>query len=178
MLAFICGCADSTSLYPLRIGESWTYTVNNSFTTRVQQVKVMRHVPVDQTEGYELSGPMGIARLAWKGGVLYASALPNVRLIKPMPILAARDQALTLNWSGQVQNLGRTLPAQAILSQSLDSVDVGAQKMDAVKATLDIKFDARSVELTTWYAKGVGPVRQDQRTNGKLDYHVDLLGGP
>jgi hypothetical protein len=174
------GCAPKDDYFPLKVGAHWTYTVKqDKFATRVQQVRVTRQVPVAMTTGYELDGPMGISRLAWRNGTLFADELPSTRLYKSLPMLVPKDPLAKLVWSGQVETLGVSVPAHAILSQSLEPVDIGAKRVDALRADLTLSLpNNKTVELNTWYAKGIGLVRQDQRTNGNLDIHVELLGGP
>jgi hypothetical protein len=174
----VAGCGNPGELYPLKVGSEWTFTVIDQFAQRVQKVKVTRRVPVALTNGYELDGPMGISRLAWKGSTLYAEEFPNTRVYKPMPILVAGDPKANLSWSGTVQFMGQTVPAQATLHQEPESIDIGTKKFDTVHATLIVKIPGKSIEVQTWYAMGIGPIRQDQRTNGKLDAHLELLGAP
>jgi hypothetical protein len=172
------GCGSAEDLYPLKLHEQWTYTVKNSFSTRVQNVAVTRQIPVALTNGYELDGPMGISRLAWRDGTLYAEALPNTRIYKPMPLLVAKVGPATRHWSGYVQTLAGNEKAEATMEQMPDSIELGARKLDTVRSNLTVKLPNKTVELDTWYARGIGPVKQDERTNGNLDVHVELLGGP
>ncbi|HEY3781580.1 MAG TPA: hypothetical protein VGL56_10880 [Fimbriimonadaceae bacterium] len=172
------GCGNAEDLYPLKLHEQWTYTVKNSFSTRVQKVAVARQIPVALTTGYELDGPMGISRLAWRDGTLYAEALPNTRIYKPIPLLVAKVGPATLHWSGEVQTLAGNQKAEATMVQVPDSIELGARKLDTVRSNLTVKLPNKTVELDTWYAKGIGPVKQDERTNGNLDVHVELLDGP
>jgi hypothetical protein len=174
----ICGCSGGNDYYPLKVGNQWSYMVVTDFSQGVQTVKCQKSVPVAGTKGYELSGPMGISRLAWKGNTLYATALPNARLYKAIPMLIANDPKATTTWHGQLQNLGVMQKAEATLTQSTDMIDVGSKKFDTIKATLTVKSAGKDIVVETWYAKGVGPIRQTQRTGDKLNVKVDLLGGP
>jgi len=179
-LLLLAGCAPKDDYFPLRVGEHWTYTVKeDKFATRVQQVRVTRRVPTALTNGFELDGPMGISRLAWRDGTLYAEELPSTRIYQPLPLLVSRDPNASLTWSGQVETLGISQPARATLKQKIEPIDIGSKRVDALRADLTISLpNNKIVELDTWYAKGIGPVKQDQRTNGNLDIHVELLGEP
>jgi hypothetical protein len=177
-LLLAVGCGGPTDLYPLRVGADWTYRVTTGFAESVQTIKVTRRVPVAYTSGFELDGPMGISRLAWRGGTLYAEVLPNTRIYKPMPMLVAGDPKATERWTGMVEVMGSAQKAQEFLHQEPDSIELGSKKYEAIKATLNLKLPDKEVELETWYAPGIGPIRQEQRTNGKLDMKVELLGGP
>src|SRR4051812_5776034 len=94
------GCGSGNDYMPLSVGNEWTYTVSNGFSERVQNVKVTRRVPVAGTQGFELQGPTGMSRMAWKGNTLYASVLPNARLLKAVPLLIANDPKATMAWHG------------------------------------------------------------------------------
>lgn len=165
-------------LYPLKVGSTWSYTTWNGFSSSTQEVKVARKLPVAATEGVELQGPMGTSRLAWRGNTLYAEALPNTRLYKPLPILVANDPKAAESWKGTVETATAVTAAQAMLRQQNESIEIGTRRYDSTKATVSMKIGNDDLELETWYAKGIGPVRQEQRTNGKLDYKVELLSGP
>ena len=177
LLLLAAGCSSGSDLYPLRVGQQWTYMVSNGFSSRVQQVTVARRVPVALTQGYELQGPMGISRLAWNGGTLYATVLPNTRVYKPIPMLVSGRDKATLKWSGTVEILGKTQNASAEMNQQPETIDFRSSKLETEKSTVTVHLPQETIDLETWYARGVGPVRQEQRTNGKLDVRVELLGG-
>lgn len=165
-------------MFPLRVGEEWTYTATNGFTERVQTIRVTRRIPVATRKGYELDGPMGIMRIGWVGATLYGEMLPNTRVYPPVPLLLANNPKGTALWAGSLETMGRIFPAHAFLSQQADTVDLGTKRYDTIKTTLSLKYNSQDVELETWYAKGIGPIQQDQRTNGRLDDHVLLLEAP
>ena len=121
---------------------------------------------------------MGISRLAWRTNTLYAEAFPNTRVNKALPILIANDPKASVNWNGTVETANFSRPATASLNQQTDNIQVGTRRYDAIKATVALSTGSDSYELITWYAKGLGPIRQEQRTDGKLDYKVELLSGP
>src|SRR5437868_2581428 len=80
--------------------------------------------------------------------------------------------------NGTVETANFSRPSTASLNQQTDNIQVGTRRYDAIKATVALSTGSDSYELITWYAKGLGPIRQEQRTDGKLDYKVELLSGP
>lgn len=171
------GCGAGNDLYPLSVGRQWKYVVSNTFTSRVQEVTVQRRVPVALTEGYELSGPMGISRLAWRGGTLFAEVLPNTRIYRPMPLLFSGKDKMTSKWSGTIETMGVVNRADGFIEQHPESIDFRSQHVDTEKSTVTLHLPEATIDLETWFVKGVGPIRQEQRTNGKLDFRIELLGG-
>jgi len=174
----LCGCNSTPDLYPLRMGMEWTYSSSNGFSPRIQEIKVTRRVPVAFTNGFELQGPTGITRLAWRGGTLYADAFPNTRIHNALPILVANDPHASVNWNGTLDTANFNRTATASLNQNPENIQVGTRRYDAIRAVVSLSTGNDNYEMITWYAKGLGPIRQEQRTNGKLDYKVELISGP
>jgi hypothetical protein len=185
LLAFgLWGCGSESDLFPLAVGNEWSYNVKNGLTEYEQSVKAVRQLPTAGTMGYELQGPMGISRLAWKSDALYASALPNARLDPPLPILLAGSGKDTRVWRGQIEALGQTSQAEALIRQEPESITHGSQRHSAIKTVINLKYSGREIELQTWYVKGIGPVRQVQRTTEgqqateQFDVAMEYLAGP
>lgn len=181
LAALAAGCGGGgNELYPLKVGNHWSYTVNNGFASYVQNVQVTREVPVAGGKGFEVSSGMGVSRMGWKGSVLYATMLPNSRFpTSPLPLLVANDPKASRTWNGQIESAGAILPAQATLHQSTESLNVNSRKVDATKVVVTLRLPKSTViELETYYAKGIGVVMQKQRTNGKLDVGLEYLSGP
>ncbi len=180
LLFLLSGCSSHDEYFPLALGSHWTYTVKeDKFATRVQELKVTRRVPVAAELGYEVEGPMGQIRLGWRDGILYANELPNTRVFRPIPLLDTRNPTASHQWSGQVESMGIALPATAKLTQKSEPVDIGAKRVDTLRADLAVYLpNNKVIELDSWYAKGIGLVKQDQRTNGNLDIHLEWLGEP
>lgn len=172
------GCRADHPRFPLREGQEWTYTVRTGYVTYVEPVKVARELSVAGTRGFELSGPMGTSRLAWKGGVLLADRYVNVRLEPPMPVLAGGRDEATMRWTGRLMGLGPGKPAEASLSQRPEALRVGTRQVQAIRTDLTLQDGTRRIEVVSWYEDGVGLVRQEHRTDGRLDVQLELLAGP
>ena len=175
------GCRRSDELFPLKIGNEWSYNVRTGLAQFVEPVKVSRSLSVAGAEGYELAGPMGSLRLGWKDKVLYATSLPNLRIAQDspaLPILVEARQKTERQWQGKIEFLGRFQSGSATLEQAPEQLKIAGKSYDTVRAKLLLKLPERSIELITWYARGIGPIRQEQRTNGTWDVGLDYLGGP
>src|SRR5690242_20026133 len=100
-LVVVAGCGGGGKEFPLSVGRTWSYMVDAGFgTTRVEEVKVLRKVPVDGVTGFELGGNMGQSRLAWKDGILEASQLPNATFNPPIPMCVAGKAKARMDWKG------------------------------------------------------------------------------
>jgi len=169
MLAVACGCAGGGKEYPLSVGRTWSYMVDSGFgTTRVEEVKGMRKVPVDGVTGYELGGNMGVSRLAWKDGVLEAAQLPNATFNPPIPLLVGGVTKARKEWKGMIGAMGRGSQATAVLVQEPDKQMSDGRTVNTTKSTLTVLSGAQKTELVTWFENGEGPIRQEQRTNELL----------
>jgi hypothetical protein len=180
VLVGLGGCSNGGDLFPLKIGNEWSYSISNGFSSSVEPLKVVRSVPVADVNGFELQGPMGMSRLAWRGSTLYASVLPNTRFAKPIPLVVSNEPKAVRSWDGTMEAAGKTVNVSATLKQNPESIDVGTHKFDAIKAvlTIDVATPKGTIELETYYAKGIGILKQVQRTNGKLDVGLEYLSGP
>src|SRR5579884_3774900 len=99
-LVILCAsCNKGGKEFPLAVGRTWTYMVDSEFgTQRLEEVKVLRQVPVGDVTGYELGGEMGESRLAWKDGVLLAQQLPNATFNPPIPLVVAGADKTRRDW--------------------------------------------------------------------------------
>lgn len=150
--------------------------VKTTFVTRAEDVKVLRRVPVDGVSGFELGGQMGQSRIAWRDGVLIAEQLPNVTFSPPIPLLQAGAAKARKQWRGMVTVLGRSNPGTAVLIQEPESLQLGMKKVKTTRATLTIQSGGNVLDLVTWYQAGEGPVRQEQRTNNRMDVSLESIG--
>jgi hypothetical protein len=173
--AALAGCAGSPDLFPLEVGRSWTFSVRTGYVTYVEPVAVEREIAVAGARGYELVGPLGTMRLAWRGRVLLGERFANLIAAPPLPLLVDSVGAETRSWRGSLHTLDGTKRAEATLRQEPQKVRVANRDFDGVMASLSIRMEGRAIELMTWYAPGVGPVRQEQRTDGRLDVAMELL---
>jgi len=186
------GCTGPRGYFPLEVGKTWTYHVRAGLASTVDDVRVTRRMAVAGAAGCEVGGPLGLSRIAWRGGTLVADSLPNTRFDPPLPLLAPGDPATireadgargrsprrpARSWSGRVETMGKTCAGSANLYQEEASVTLGARQYPALKATLRLVAGAHKIELVTWYVDGMGPLRQEQQTNGLQDVSMEYLGG-
>ena len=165
---------------PLSPEWTGTYVVRFGFMERVEPVSVTRRLSVADMPGYELAGPLGVSRLAWRDGVLYADETANAFFTPPIPLLAEDGQPR--KWHGTVISMGKSHEATAELVQSNDKernrVDIGGRIVPATLATLTLQLGAQAVVLESWYQPGTGLVQQVQRTNRKQVTQLQIVSPP
>jgi hypothetical protein len=177
LMLLVAGCSKQPDLMPLSVGRSVTYVVTHGLEKFVEPVKVVAEVPIMGRTGYELSGPMGVSRLVWKDGVLYASQTSNAVFDPPIPLVAVDGKMK--RWTGSVHSLEFESDASAELVQKqVKDVQVGTRKVEATLATLTVKMPKGTIELSSWFQPGVGLVQQEQRTGSVLVLRMAMLGGP
>ncbi|MCO5296201.1 MAG: hypothetical protein M9921_05025 [Fimbriimonadaceae bacterium] len=172
----LAGCARH-ELFPLELGRSWTYNVRTGFPRSVEQLKVEAPTAVAGVDGWQLASPLGVARVAWKDGVLLAEETSNLRFTPPLPILVDGEPKATRTWKGTVRHLGREFDAAATLMQSEGRDTLGSKQVDVVKTDLRIRLEGHEILVRSAYASGVGLVRQRQETDGRFDVEMEFLGG-
>ena len=128
------------------------------------------------TTGFELAGPMGVSRLAWKDGVLLAKQTANARFEPPIPLVTVDGK--DRKWSGRMESLGKFSQATAELIQKKEKIEVGSRQVQTVFTVLTVRKDGGTIELSSWFQPGVGLVQQEQRTGGKLILRMEMLGQP
>ncbi len=186
-LAACFGCGKPDRLFPMQVGNEWTYNVKTTLAEFVTKISISRRVPVAGVEGYELTSPMGVSRLAWKGDVLYASALSGTRFNPPLPILNAAEE----KHSFRVQNLrmysaGVTYDVDATVEQEAQAHTRDGQKYRATITVTTLRLKDREIQIKSIYKPGIGLVEQVQRTqtNGSgdsrklFDLQMDCISGP
>ena len=179
ILGMLCsGCGSDRTEFPLRVGQKWTYSVLTGLYTRVEDVSVAREVSVAGVEGYELAGPLGISRIAWKDGVLVADALANSQFEPELPLLVAGEESARRSWTGTLSAMGSKVAAKAEMVQSTENRQIGGKSVRARKVVITLRGEKNTVELITWYVADVGPLMQEQRTNGRLDVSLEALSAP
>jgi hypothetical protein len=175
----VCGCGPGNGKeFPLSVGRTWALMVDSPLeNSHVEEVKVLRKVPVGDVEGYELGGQMGQSRIAWKDGILMAQQLPNATFNPPIPLLIGGADKATKNWKGMIGAAGRGASATATLSQEPSQEKFNGQMVNTTKATLAIHGTNPDlkIELITWYEKGEGPIHQEQRNNGILEVRSEAI---
>jgi hypothetical protein len=189
---FVAGCSGTNTYFPLEPGQTWTYNIRADLATYVEEVKVTRRVAVAGVQGFELGGPLGYSRVAWKGGVLLADSLPNTGVSPPLPLLvpgdpntlseeAKKDGAKpqpVRRWQGFVESRGKKIPAKATLYQEEATLTIEPRKHQTIKTTIRMFVAGKTLELVTWYADGMGPLRQEQHTDGLQDISMEYIASP
>ncbi|RYG35130.1 hypothetical protein EON81_13635 [bacterium] len=171
----LVGCSRTERLMPLEEGRSWTYSIRAGFEVAVEQVKVVRPISVAGAAGMELVGPLGISRMAWKDGVLYASQSAGARFTPALPIFVPPGRTVT--YHGRMETArGRVPTSGTIKSVEGQTVNLGAREFSTTRTTVVLKAGEDGIELITWFAAGVGIVQQEQRTNNVLDLQLQLTG--
>lgn len=174
------GCGNTRSLMPLSINRKAVYRVHYGLISFDEPLVVSKEVAVAGQSGFELSGPMGVSRVAWRNQVLYADQAVNAWFQPSLPILTEGPTAKP--WHGRIVSMGITHPASATLEMAEEKIKFGDKEHTTKRATLKVKMDTARIELVTWYEAGVGMVRQDQTTKEHgVDHEVvriELLTPP
>jgi hypothetical protein len=167
-------------MFPLVEGNKWNYSYRAGFKEGVEPIEVGRTISVAGVKGFELDGPMGISHVAWKDRELVTTALPNLGLMPPLPLLVGGQKEAQRKWEGWLIKAGEKVPAKATLVQESETKTIGSRKYETVKCTVTVITPNRDkpIELLTWYAEGIGPVRQEQRIGGELLIALEYLSGP
>ena len=171
------GCGDGqTDYFPLAKGNTWTYTVESEGAGDTETMSVERKTSVGPYSGWLVRGDRGESRLAWSGGVLYASQLADTVYDPPIPLFTRTDR----EWSGTVQTAGGKEQGTATIKQTKDSLTVAGQRYDTQKCTVDLNTPQGRIQLATWYFSGMGILQQDQRSGPglTLDRRLTFVSGP
>jgi len=173
----IAGCGTSGGLMPDEPGMQWTYDVRTGFGAgHVAEVRVARRLSVAGSEGFELAGALGNAQFAWRDGTLWVDRLSNVRLNPPAPLLRKDRQRAA--WTGKLETPFGTESAKADLAHTEEKIKIAGRTFEAVRSELRLERNLGTTTLLTWFAPGVGIVRQEQRTRGALDFRLEWVAGP
>ncbi|MDH4389284.1 MAG: hypothetical protein QE269_11235 [Fimbriimonas sp.] len=184
-LAALAGCGSSSGDYmPLAKGKEWGYEVRAGFQRNISTLRVVEPTAVGSTKGWRIVGSLGESRMAWKDTKLVVSEFANCRFSVPVPLLdtakipqksKSQGDAFTQahTWKGKIESFGITRPAGAILRQR--STKLPGNKAELVQTILELSIGGANMEVRTWFEKGKGIVKQEQRTNGSLVVAMDLL---
>lgn len=161
---------------PMRSGAKWTYTVRSGFRSYVDDCAVEAEQSVGGKKGFRLGGAFGPATFAWSNGTLIAGQVAANRFDPPLPLL---DRSKThWEWNGTVRGLAGARRASMTADSKAEKLDLGGRKLSTTKVETRLTIAGQAVELDTWFAAGIGIVRQEQRTDGKQDLAIELLSGP
>ena len=172
----VVGCRgqEQNDLLPLEVGKIWTYQIRVGMDKRVEPVKVSRETPVDGVNGYELKGLLGDSRLAWKNGQLITDSGAHGRLRPHLPLLDINKDHLT--WHGSITTISAPRPAYAkILRTEEKAFFWNNRKTRVTRSTVILTLPDKEITLDTWFLKGVGIVKQEQRTGIRLDTTMTLV---
>jgi predicted small lipoprotein YifL len=191
-LVLLVGCGQGGPSYmPLVDEKEWQYSETSSFQRNVPTIKVGKKISVGGFEGRVLTGELGESRLAWSKKTLYASMLANTIFNPPIPLLVedkipekkkSREDELVRadSWDGHFESLGKTRGATATLSQRRVTVQLTSGETNVVETVLRVQIDGAKgdvpIEVRTWFERGVGIVRQEQRTNRTLIVGIEKIG--
>lgn len=170
----LAGCDPTGGFFPLDIGSTTTYRVRG-FRKDTTIVRVKRVISVAGARGYELQGPNGTSRVAWKNGTLWADQLAGARLQPPLPLLCPSQTSEDLTWEGTLGFLETNERATAKLTQVVGTELYSGRKVKVIKTTLTLDTPKRQIELQSEYAAGIGLIKQQQRTNGQFDLELTRL---
>lgn len=172
----LAGCAPSGQLVPLAVGKHWNYGFRWGVQKENAPIQVVREVPIADGTGWELSGPMGQARLGYHGGDLVADQLGGAFLTPALPI-GIRVGSKPQVWRGWVTGLDGKKPAKAIIVATEAKLPVQGRPRSLNRTVVTMTTGGHTIELTTWYAPGDGIVQQEQRTDETLDVGVERIAG-
>lgn len=186
MFAPLAGCGgEGNDYFPLHMGCEWTYDVKSGLSHGVTVLKTVREIPVAGVHGYELSISTGISRMAWKDGRLVATVLNNSRFNPPLTLLNGDGMKATIPWEGVMYAGGKLLKGSGTVTQEAENFTVDGKTYPSLKTTLSLRFPQRTIEVQTWYSKGIGMLNQTQRTTtdaqsgvGRFDVQLAYVGGP
>jgi hypothetical protein len=173
---------------PLHEGAVWTYAFEGvGGLKRTFEMRTARPAPVSSFSGWEIDSDFGVSKMAWSSESLLASELSGARFEPPIillkPGLGDGDE---VTWSGTMRVGGVDKEATAVLSQKSEKIEVENESYQTLRAELLISTKETDLSLLTWYAKGIGIVRQQQRSVEKGETtnaapplpEIELLSGP
>lgn len=174
LLVLAMGCG-STAWFPIEVGWHHDYVVQNGMATYVEGIEAKAEVPVSGSRGVELSGPLGISRIAWKGSRLMASMLGGSRIVPPIPILISSAPENAINGKSTLETNGARVEVRYTLTHGREKIKVAAREVETIRTTLVLQTATQTTEVVSHYASGIGLVRQNQHTDGRFDLSIDLL---
>jgi hypothetical protein len=193
-LVFVGGCGQGGPSYmPLVDEKSWLYTETSSSSLQrnVPEIKVGKKISVGGVEGRVLTGDLGESRLAWNKHQLVASMLANTTFNPPITLLVEDkipsrkkghedEYVRAFDWAGHFESLGKTRGAKAILTQRRTFLQLNSGESEVVETVLKVQIEGAKddvpLEVRTWFQRGVGIVKQEQRTNRNFIIGIDKIG--
>jgi hypothetical protein len=174
-LGVAAGCGGGASVFPLREGDVSQFSIRSDFGRSIGELRVTRRTAVGGVSGFELTSPFGNSALAWKGNTLVASQLNNTFFDPPIPLAFQPGGNIKTEWDGIAITAGTIRPLKATTEQEEGKFELLGQKLSAQISLVRIQDGNKVIELTTWMVPGRGIMRQEQRTNSKLDRVIERL---
>jgi len=180
------GFGRSDQLFPLQVGNQWTYNVKTALPEFISKVTVARRIPVAGVEGYELTSTMGTSRLVWKDKVLYATVLSGSRFNPPLPLLRDTEEKHSFRQKLRMYASGKTYEVDATVDQETQPYTRGGKRFRATVTMTTLRLKDREIEIRSVYSPGTGLMEQVQRTRNlgadggrtQFDLQMDYLSGP
>jgi hypothetical protein len=171
----LSGCGSSKNeLFPITEHSRWNYTVR-AVKQYQDHVSYSGRVAVGLTNGYELKSDMGVLHLAWSGGSLITDQMAGSHMRPGLPLLTSSSGPTS--WAGWIDSDDRSEPepAKATISCVHVKLDLHGTTVDTVRSNILIILPGKKIDLVSWFQPGLGLVRQEQQTNGKLDVMMEYL---
>lgn len=187
MLLVLGGCSAGGPTYlPLTPGKTWTYSVRSGFQSNVVTMKVGRAKNVGEYHGRVIESPLGDSELAWAGPKLISDQFANSRFSPPICIFneakipakkKPRDNEFVEveTWNGRIESFGVQRSAKAKLRQRRSSILLSSGQTQVVETVLEIELKSGKIEVRSWFERGKGIVRQEQRTLRNFVVSMELL---
>lgn len=163
---------------PLDVGRETTLVTQAGFQTFVKPLRIVSRAPLDGSDGVELSGPLGRARMGWIGDRLCVTQTAGAILRPPLPILTPVSKTPVV-WHGRTEVGDRTIPSGAKIVTEEAKLSVEGRTLPCRVATVSLTLQGEPpVELRTWFHKGSGLVQQEQRVDRALVFRTRALRLP
>jgi hypothetical protein len=170
----LVGCAGGDrELYPIDEHSHWSYFARTVNTT-TDHVSYAGRVAVGNSNGYELKSDLGVIHLAWTNGNLVTDQMASSRFLPPLPILTEVSKK-PVAWQGWIDTGDRREAARAKIVTDHAKLSLHGLLVDTTRTTVALSLADRQISLINWYRSGVGLVRQEQRTDGRLDMTLEYL---
>lgn len=174
-----CNGSGGDQLMPLKKDATWEYQMRMGLASTVDTWTVIGPARVGGSMGWEMTGPGGSSRLGWSDGTLWAQMLGGTTYLPPIPLVAANmKEAEGVKWQGVVTVASRRYPAKAELTQATEKFKVAGRNLTATRSDLLISMNGKTMSITTWFAPGIGVVRQEERSADQLLRSIEYLRGP
>lgn len=177
LLSLLAGCAGDSAYMPLKNGQSWRYFAHEETGSRIRNIKVGKRCPVGNHQGFELTGDGGTSKMAWVDGELWVAEFASMRFDPPLVLL--KPGTPTAKWSHSGIGTSRVFQQQfnAQLIQEPAKLEVLGQKRNTLLVTLKMEFQGKQITLESWFQKGLGIVKQEQRVGGIKVFALEWVGG-